>query len=78
MIAHPESEIRCMSSSPGYQVTGPAAFAGVGKRFPQGTRLFLSAEAQFFAARAHVSVSGREASASNVALHGLIGLGFRF
>jgi hypothetical protein len=78
VIAHPDSEIRGMSWSPGYEVTGPAVFAGVGKRFPLGTRVFLSTEAQFLWARAHVSVSGGEASAPNVALHGLIGLGFGF
>lgn len=66
VIAHPESEIRRMSLSPGYQLTGPAVFAGVRKRFPLGRRAFLAAEAQFPVARAHVPVRGGEASAPNV------------
>lgn len=46
--------------------------------FTLSNRLFLSVEAQLIAARARFPVAGGHATAPNVALHVLAGLGYRF
>lgn len=62
----------------GYHVTGPALIAGLGKDFHLTSRLFIGLEGQLIAAWAKVPIAEGEAKAPNVAIHGLIGLGYRF
>ena len=78
VIAHADSEIREQPFSPGYRLTGPSFLLGFGKRLGLTRWLFASGEVQFSAARVKVPVSGGVASAPNVALHMMFGLGARF
>ena len=78
VIAHPESVVRGRARSPGYELTGPALVVGAGKEIDLAGRLFAAIDGQFLAARARVSVDAGEASAPNLSLHLLFGLGLRF
>ncbi len=85
VIAHAESVIRGMSNSGqgsnldgGYHLTGPAVLLGVGKEFDLSKRWFLALDAQVIAGWAHVPVAEGWADAPDVALHALVGVGFRF
>ncbi|HSF18442.1 MAG TPA: hypothetical protein VLK65_23135 [Vicinamibacteria bacterium] len=78
VIAHADSEIRAQPFSPGYRLTGPSFLLGFGKRLGLTRWLFASVEVQLSAARVKVPVSAGDASAPNVALHVMSGLGARF
>ncbi|HXV62889.1 MAG TPA: hypothetical protein VEK15_19475 [Vicinamibacteria bacterium] len=78
VIAHADSKIREQPFSPGYRLTGPSFLLGVGKRLGLTRSLFASGEVQLSAARVIVPVNGGDASAPNVALHVMFGLGARF
>lgn len=84
VIAHPETTIRGRTHPQrgglfgGYHLTGPAAQLALGARIPIVRGLFASAEGKFTAARARVPVEGGHATAPNVALHALVGLGYAF
>ena len=85
VIAHPESVVRGLSwydeggvFDSGYCLTGPAITAGVGKDLPLSSRVFVAVEMQLIAAWASVPVANGKARAPNVALHGMVGLGYRF
>lgn len=78
VVVHPESTIRRMTHVTGYGLTGPCGLIGLGRRWSIGPHLVLSAEAQLSAARARVRVGGGTADAPNVALHGLVGVGYGF
>jgi hypothetical protein len=78
VIAHPDSTVRGQKSSEGYQLTGPVFLSGVGKRFDLSSHVFVSTEAQFTYGRANLPIAGGDATAPNAAIHGMIGLGFRF
>jgi hypothetical protein len=85
VIAHPESTIRGLRFGPRQGIlgldqylTGPALVLGVSREWRLGNGLFASPEVQFSAARARVPVREGEASASNLAFHFLIGLGWEF
>jgi hypothetical protein len=85
VAAHAESRVRNLSYSgeggpfyTGYRVTGPAFISGVGKHIPLSSRFFISTEVQLTAAWARVPVAQGNAAAPNVALHGLVGTGYRF
>jgi hypothetical protein len=84
IIAHPESTVRGRRSDvegilgSGYVLTGPALVLGAGKALKVSSRFFVAAEAQLIAARARVPVASGTADAPNVALHVLLGMGYRF
>jgi hypothetical protein len=85
VLAHPESIVRGQVGpegggvfGSGYHLTGPAFVLGSGRAFSVAPRLVLLPEVFLSAARARVSVAGGEASLFDVALHGLLGVGFRF
>jgi hypothetical protein len=85
VIAHPESTVRGLRFGPeegifglDQYLTGPALMLGASREFGLGRRVFLSVELQLTAAHARVPIQGGSAKAPNVALHFLIGPGFRF
>jgi hypothetical protein len=85
VIARPESEIRNLTRPEDrglfhaeYYFTGPSGQLAVERRFTLWRGLFASAEGKLTAARARMSVPGGQATAPNVALHGLLGLGYAF
>ena len=61
----------------GYHLTGPAILGGVGKHFRVSSRLSVGLEVQLIAAWAKVPVAEGNATAPNVALHGMVGVGYR-
>ena len=84
IIAHPESVVRGLSwydeggiFDSGYHLTGPAILGGVGKHFRVSSRLSVGLEVQLIAAWAKVPVAEGSATAPNVALHGMVGVGYR-
>jgi hypothetical protein len=85
VIAHPESTVRGRRFGPeegifglDQYLTGPAVALGASREFRLGRRVFVAAELQVTAAHARVPIQGGSASAPNVALHFLLGPGFRF
>ena len=79
VVAHPENQIRGrVLRDAGYELTGPVVQAGVERRFVLGERWFVSLEGKATAARAEVSVADGEAEVPNAALHGLLGIGYRW
>ena len=85
VIARPESVIRNLRRSEdrglfhaGYYFTGPSGQLAVERRFRLWRGLFASAEGKLSAARARMSVPGGQATVPNVALHGLLGVGYSF
>jgi hypothetical protein len=84
VLAHPESTVRGRRVpedggllDSGYHLTGPVVQAGVGRRLLPGERWRLGVEGKVTAARAEVPVAGGEAGVPNVALHLLLGVGYR-
>jgi hypothetical protein len=84
VIAHPENQVRGRVLDPddtnlsgGYHLTGPSLQAGAEKRFALGERWFVGLEGKATVARAVVPVAGGEAEVPNVALHALLGIGYR-
>jgi hypothetical protein len=61
-----------------YTLAGVAFQGAIGRRFDLGSRLFVAAEGKLTGAWARVPVADGDATAPNVAFHGLIGLGARF
>ena len=78
VIAHPESEVRDEPFSPGYQLTGPAFVAAVGRKIDLTPWFFVTLDVQFLAARAQVPIFMGDAATTNISLHGLFGVGARF
>lgn len=84
VLAHPESVVRgrplvekAGALRLGYYVTGPALqLAGIRDAGGRG-RLRLRGEVKLTGAYARVPVAGGKAIAPNVALHGLVGIGYR-
>jgi hypothetical protein len=77
VIAFPISVIDDVVTDGGYRLAGVAGQGSISKRFYVGDRLFLSVEAKITVAHANVILNrGTEATAPNVALHGLAGIGF--
>jgi hypothetical protein len=84
VLAHPESTVRGRRVpedggllDSGYHLAGPVVQAGVGRQLLPGERWRLGLEGKVTAARAEVPVAGGEADVPNVALHLLLGLGYR-
>jgi hypothetical protein len=85
VLAHPDTIVRGQHRSEegglfdtGYHLTGPALLAGVGKDLRISSRFFVAIEAQLTASSAEVPIADGDAQAPNVALHGLLGVGYRF
>ncbi len=82
-LSHPESTIRGRTFDTsrgllgwGYHVSGPVAQLAVARRFGVAGGLFVSAEGKVTAAYARVPVQDGRATFTNVAFHGLLGLGY--
>ncbi|MCP4897807.1 MAG: hypothetical protein GY906_12615 [bacterium] len=85
VLAHPDSIVRGQQHTgsgglggSGYELAGPALLVGAGKDLQLSEHFFLGFEVQITAAWANVSVANGDASTRNVAIHGLVGLGYRF
>lgn len=79
ILAHPEGSVRGQPVNPEneYHWTGPALQVGVEKRFTFRERWVLGIEGKVSAARAVIPIPGGEIDAPNVAIHALVGLGYR-
>jgi hypothetical protein len=85
VIAHPESTVRGRRFGPrqglfglDQYVAGPALVLGASHELRLGRRAYLSPELQLTAAHARVPIQEGRATAPNLAVHFLVGLGFRF
>jgi hypothetical protein len=85
VIAHPEFEIRGEKFEDddglfdsGYHLAGPTAQVAVGKRFYISDNLFVGIEGKLTASYACISIGDVDAEVTNVAVHGLVGLGYEF
>ncbi len=81
VITHAEGIINGISYDGPYKLSGAALLAGGGRRFYVGKTTFLSLEAMATAAYASPEMSGplnAEIKVTNVAIHGLAGIGFEF
>lgn len=84
VVAHPENTVRGRTLDPsetnlsgGYHLAGPVLQLAAEKRFALGERWFVGLEGKVSGARAEVPVAGGDADVPNVALHGLVGIGWR-
>jgi len=84
ILAHPESTIRdrAWPEEPGFfrghELTGPSVQAGLARRFFFGERFYATLEGKVTVSHARVPVAGGRAELTNVAFHGLFGLGYAF
>jgi hypothetical protein len=84
VLAHTESTVRGLGGpgggilDTGYRLTGPCLVTGVGKELALSTDVYVSGEVQLIGAWARVPVAKGSATAPNVALHFLLGVGYRF
>lgn len=85
VLTHPESEIRGLKWDEskgifglGYYISGPTSSVSLEKKWIFWNRLIVSSEALFSASYANIPIVNGRAHVSNFALHGLIGLGYRF
>ena len=78
VISHTESVIRNLALESGSDLSGIAGQIGVGKRLYLSQKFFLNLEAKLTFSNANVSVANGEASVPNIAIHGLIGIGYDF
>jgi hypothetical protein len=77
VVAFPISVINDVVTDGGYRLAGFGGQGSISRRFYLIDRFFLSIEAKLTVARAGVTLSGgTQATAPNVALHGLAGIGF--
>jgi hypothetical protein len=83
VITHPESTIRNRPFpenkgilNKGYYVSGPTLEAAVAKRYFFADKWFLLGEGRMTASYVEVPVADGTARLANVALHGLLGVGF--
>jgi len=80
VIPHVSATVRGedFSGKDGYDVGGPAFLAGAGKRWPIVAGLSFAAETQFIFSWIDKQVAGGQVSASSVAFHVWVGLGYVF
>lgn len=81
VITHAEGAINGIGYDGSYKLSGAALMAGGGRRFYLGKSAFFSLEAMATAAYANPKMSGplnAEIKVSNIAIHGLAGIGFEF
>jgi hypothetical protein len=84
VITHPESTIRQQALAEtggilgtGYYVSGPTVQLSGERRIALTRRVFVAAEGKLTASYARVPVREGHASVPNVALHALLGIGYR-
>lgn len=85
VLAHPETQVRGVEPpggggirGRGYHLTGPVVQGSIGRRFALTDNLFFAMEAKLVAAYARFPVDDGHAATSNLALHGLAGIGYAF
>lgn len=85
VIAHPVNTVRGQTLpedgglfNEGFYLSGAATQFAVQKRFKLSGHMFASVEAKFTAAWARIKVVDGHADAPNVAVHGLVGIGYAF
>ncbi len=85
VIPHPETTIRGRRHSErkgllehGYYLSGPSLQTAVGRRFRISSRLIGVAEGKVCGSYARIPIQDGHADVTHVAIHGLIGLGYRF
>jgi hypothetical protein len=84
ILARPEAVVRGRTEmddgigGSGYHLTGPALVIGAGKAFPFASSFSFAFDMQITLARAVFPIPGGEASAPNVALHLMLGIGYSF
>jgi hypothetical protein len=85
VIAHPENIVHGQElpldegiANSGFYLSGVAAQFAVGKRFRISGNLFATAEAKVTAAWARIKIVDGHATTPNLAVHGLIGIGYAF
>jgi hypothetical protein len=85
IITHPETTVRQRSIAGGagildrgYYISGAALQIGADKRADLYGRFFGNLEGKFTASIAQIPIEDGHADIFNLALHGLIGLGYRF
>jgi len=84
VLTHPETIVRNREKGygegfpHGFYVSGPTAMIAIGKRFDMGRKFFFVAEAMLTASYAtHVPIADGHAEVPNMALHGLLGIGYQ-
>jgi len=81
VITHAEATINGTVYNGPYRLAGVAVLAGAGRRFSLGERMFVALEGAVSAGYAKPRMSGppdAELRVTNLALHGFVGLGYRF
>ncbi len=78
VIAYPITTIQGIKTSGGYRLSGFAVQGSLEKRFFWGQKFFVSAEAKLTAAYAAITLENAKAKVPNIALHGLLGAGYKF
>jgi hypothetical protein len=86
VLAHTESTVRGLKDDgtdrgildTGYELAGPVIVGGAGRPFPVTAGFFVTPELQLSVAWAKVTVAGGHATAANVAVHLLFGVGYGF
>jgi hypothetical protein len=78
VISHTESTIRNLPLETGYDLSGIAGQLGASKRLYLSHHFFLNLETKFTFSHASVSINQGDASVPNIALHGLVGIGYDF
>lgn len=85
VIAHPENVIRGKALpgnegifKGGYYLSGPLLHGGIGKKFRLFGELYVAVEGKLTVAYANVPVVDGDAGVPSIALHALLGAGYRF
>lgn len=85
VFTHPESIVRHQMFSEtegflysGYHLSGPVAETAIEKRIDLSSRFILSLEGRATASYIRVPVYNGSAKTSNIAIHGLAGIGYKF
>jgi hypothetical protein len=85
VIGHPEATVRGKPTTGrggffdrGYFLSGPTLQLALGRRFPDPHGFFVSAEGKLTASWARLPIRDGTAVTPNVALHGLLGVGYAY
>jgi hypothetical protein len=76
VISHAESEIRGLGFASDYEISGFVGQGAFGRRFYVSRILYFTLEGKFTLATASVSIAQGKAHVPNVAIHGIVGIGF--
>jgi hypothetical protein len=77
LVAYPVTTIDNITTSGGYRLAGVAGQGSIERRFFLGKGFFLSAEAKFTMANAWLTLENAKATVPNVAVHGLLSIGYK-